>query len=202
MTTFLEKLNDLVICEKKSRKDTFLLGIDVNVPWDYNNWASVSFYDVRLDSDVTDYGNATIQHMTGCDINPHVTLGIANMDQCERFEKFKRQITDDDLQSISIVCKEELCFPQSRASKDLGAKGCAVVMKLEVSKELNALRNALLHSVPCPKDVFGDVAVDHLWKPHVTVGYVREDDQENKKRLMDSLSKFRGQPVKVLGWYY
>ncbi|QZW33323.1 MPPV-046 conserved hypothetical protein [Magpiepox virus 2] len=201
MSGILCKLSHILANEKNSRKDTILMGLDVKVPWDYSNWASVNFYDVRLDTDVTDYNNVTIKYMTGCDIFPHITLGIANMDQCGRFENFKKQITDQDLQTISIVCKEEMCFPQSNASKQLGAKGCAVVMKLEVSDELRALRNVLLNAVPCPKDVFGDITVDNLWNPHVTVGYVKEDDIENKKRLMECMSKFRGQEIQVLGWY-
>ncbi|AYP74269.1 hypothetical protein [Fowlpox virus] len=201
MSSLLEKLDCVVVNEKKNRKDTILLGLDVEVPWDYSNWASVTFYDVRLDADVTEHSNTTIKFMTGCDICPHLTLGIANMDQLERFERFKEQITDEDLQSISMVCKEELCFPQSRASKELGAKGCAVVMRLEVSDELKCLRNVLLHSVPCPNDIFGRSTMDHVWTPHITVGYVKEDDYENKQRLMECLSKFRGQTVKVLGWY-
>ncbi|QRI42760.1 hypothetical protein [Mudlarkpox virus] len=201
MSSLLEKLDCVVVNEKKSRRDTILLGLDVKVPWDYSNWASINFYDVRLDADIKDHGNTTIQFMTGCDIYPHITLGIADMDQSERFEKFKEQITDEDLQSISIVCKEETWFPQSRASKELGAKGCAVVMTLEVSEELKALRNVLLHSVPCPNDIFGSSNMDHVWTPHITVGYVKENDHENKQRLMECLSKFRGQNIEVMGWY-
>lgn len=177
------------------------MGLRVKVPWDYGDWASVSFYDARLDRDIVDQESLVVQYMTGCDVPPHVTLGIANKDQQHRFDYFRTLISDTDIRNTPFLCRQEKCFPRSPAAKELGAQGCAVVMTLEVPNEIKALRNALLTYVPAPKDIFDNLISDVIWTPHITIGYVKEEDEDNKNHLLYLARQFRGSRVDILGWY-
>ncbi|AUD40127.1 hypothetical protein fgpv_022 [Flamingopox virus FGPVKD09] len=199
-TTIQKELENIVVKERQNKKDTILMGLKVEVPWNYYDWASISFYDVRLESGILDMESIAVKYMTGCDIPPHVTLGITNKDQEANFQRFKELTRNIDLTSLSFTCKEVICFPQSRASKELGANGRAVVMKLEASDDVKALRNVLFNVVPTPRDIFGPVLSDPVWCPHVTIGYVRADDEDNKNRFIELVEAFRGSKIKVIGW--
>ncbi|AAF44369.1 hypothetical protein FPV025 [Fowlpox virus] len=200
-TTIQKELEKIVVKEKQNKKDAILMGLEVEVPWDYCNWASISFYDIRLEKGISDLESIAVKYMTGCDIPPHVTLGIANKDQESNFKRFKELTKNIDLTSLSFTCKEVICFPQSRASKELGANGRAVVMKLEASDDVKALRNVLFNVVPTPREIFGSVLSDPVWCPHVTIGYVSADDEDNKNRFIELAEAFRGSKIKVTGWY-
>lgn len=182
-----------------------MLGVGVaEVPWKGENApelpAGLEPYDALADPgvDPKDYDNPTFKYARGMNVQPHLTVALADKESKALVEEFREVCRDH-----RVLLFEEIeiagikVFPPRAEVAKLGHKGAAIVASVKPSARLWAVYN-LAHSViPTRSPCFGDVdAPRAAWSPHVTIGYFHVD---KAKIAQDWALQFVGQKLLLGG---
>lgn len=161
----------------------------------------VKVYFSKNDPDVKDLNHVYARYQTGREVSSHITL-LLPLAQEQENVKMLQEKTADLVKGLTLKVTGIRGLEPNPDALNLGAKGHALVMELEASKDLLNLRNTFACRIPCAHRIFK--AEDYEKPPvasfmtHTTIGWFEKDSVEEAKKWAQ---QFVGTNVVVSGWY-